>query len=119
MIAPPSARPGANVASALAHPARTRPRAPAVADGEVRFDYATLERRVAGFGGGLLGLGLEAGDAVAVLALNSHRHLECWLAIPRVGLVLNELNTRLAVAELAFILDDSDARALIVDDAFL
>ena len=46
-------------------------------------------------------------------------HLECWLGIPRVGLVLNELNTRLAPAELAFILDDCDTRALVVDDTFL
>jgi long-chain acyl-CoA synthetase len=88
-------------------------------DGGTRFDYATLERRVAGLGGGLLGLGLERGDVVGVLSLNSHRHLECWLGVPRAGLVLNELNTRLAPAELAFILEDSETRALIVDDAFL
>lgn len=54
-----------------------------------------------------------------MLSLNSHRHLECWLGVPRVGLVLNELNTRLAPAELAFIVDDSEARALVVDDAFV
>ena len=105
-----SARPGANVAAALEHTAAVRASAEAVIDGDVRFDYATLGRRIAGVGAGLLSLGLAPGDVVATLALNSYRHLECWLAIPRVGLVLNELNTRLAAAELAFILDDSEAR---------
>ena len=114
----PSARPGANVAASLSHAARIHPRSPAIIDGDVRFDYATLERRVAGLGAGLLALGLETGNVVGVLALNSHRHLECWLGVPRVGLVLNELNTRLAATELSFILDDSETRALIVDDAF-
>ena len=104
----PSSRPGANVGGALAHAARLWPGAPAVVDGTTRFDYATLAKRVGGLGAGLFNLGLEPGDVVAVLALNSHRHLECWLGVPRVGLVLNELNTRLAVAELAFIVDDSE-----------
>lgn len=116
---PPSQRPGANLGSTLARAARLNPSREAVIDGEIRFDYATLERRVAGLGGGLLGLGLQAGDVVAVLSLNSHRHLECWLGIPRVGLVLNELNFRLAPSELAFILTDCEAKALVVDDQFL
>jgi long-chain acyl-CoA synthetase len=42
-----------------------------------------------------------------------------WLAIPRSGRVLNDLNVRLAPAELEFILGDSGARLLLVDDAFL
>ena len=115
----PSARSGTNVASALSWAARLVPAWPAAVDGPVRLDYSTLERRVAGLGGGLLGLGVRPGAVVAVLALNSYRHLECWLGIPRVGLVLNELNTRLALAELEFVLEDSEAEALIVDDAFV
>ena len=116
---PPSLRPGVNTGAALEHAARIRGGSPAVVDGDVRFDYATLERRVAGLGGGLRGLGLGDRDVVAVLSLNTYRHLECWLGVPRVGLVLNELNTRLTAAELTFILDDCEARALVVDDTFL
>ena len=119
VFSPPSTRQGVNAGAVLAHAARFRGAAAAVIDGEVRFDYATLERRVAGLGGGLRAMGLIDGDVVAVLALNSYRHLECWLGIPRVGLVLNELNTRLAAAEIAFVLDDCETRALVVDDAFL
>jgi long-chain acyl-CoA synthetase len=56
---------------------------------------------------------------VAVLGLNSAAHLVAWLAVPRSGRVLNDLNYRLAPAELEFIAADCDARALLVDDAYL
>lgn len=116
---PPSARPGVNVASTLHRAARLQARRTAVVDGDTTYDYATFLQRVAGLGGGLRGLGLERGAVVGVLALNSHRHLECWLGVPRAGFVLNELNTRLSLAELTFIVDDSEAIALVVDDAHL
>jgi acyl-CoA synthetase (AMP-forming)/AMP-acid ligase II len=90
----------------------------AVVDGDVRLSYSDLDRRAAGLHAGLLDRGVERGDVVAVLMLNSHRHLACWFALPRGGLVLNDLNVRLAPDELAFILDDCGAVALIVDDAF-
>ena len=100
--------------SAALHGSRT-----AVIDGDRRITYSELERRVAGLGGGLQRLGVGRGGVVAVLALNSLPHLECWLGIPRSGAVLNDLNYRLAPAELAFILADCDASVLIVDDTFL
>jgi long-chain acyl-CoA synthetase len=74
---------------------------------------------VAGFDASLDELELAPGDVVGVLALNSAAHLVAWLGIPRSGRVLNDLNFRLAPAELEFILSDSGGRALIVDDAFL
>ena len=91
----------------------------AVVDGDARWTYRELGRRVAAFDSGLTELGLAAGDVVGVLGLNSAAHLVAWLAVPRSGRVLNDLNVRLAPAELAFILDDCSARVLLVDDAFL
>ena len=91
----------------------------AVVDGEVRWTYAELGRRVRSFDGELDGQGLAPGDVVGVLALNSWAHLVAWLGVPRSGRVLNEINTRLSAAEARFIVDDSSVRMLIVDDAFL
>jgi acyl-CoA synthetase (AMP-forming)/AMP-acid ligase II len=91
----------------------------AVVDGERRLSYSELAVRVAQLGGGLAQLGAQRGDVVGVLMLNSLEHLECWLGIPGCGAVLNDLNYRLAPAELAFVLDDCEASALIVDDQFL
>jgi len=91
----------------------------AVVEGARRWDYRELRSRVAGFDAALDELGIATGDVVGVLAVNSADHLVCWLAIPRSGRILNDLNFRLAPAELQFILADSGARTLIVDDTFL
>jgi long-chain acyl-CoA synthetase len=91
----------------------------AVVDGEQRWTYRELHRRVAAFHCALDGLGLAAGEVVGVLGLNSAAHLVAWLAVPRSGRVLNDLNVRLAPAELEFILGDCAARVLLIDDAFL
>ena len=94
---------------------------------EGTVDLATSERRswaetalrVGGVATGLRDLGLHSGDRVGVLALNSARHFELWFAIPNAGLVMNDLNYRLAAEELAFIADDSNIAVLFVDSAFL
>lgn len=85
----------------------------AIVDGDTRMTYGEWGARVLGLGAGLRGLGLGDGAVVALAALNSWRHLTCWVGIPASGLVLNNLNYRLAPAELEFILGDSEAAALI------
>jgi long-chain acyl-CoA synthetase len=87
----------------------------AVIDGEVRLDYATLCERCERLGAALATLGVEPGDRVAVLAANGHRYFELFFAIPAWGGVIVPLNTRLAPAELAAILEHSGARVLITD----
>ncbi len=97
------------------------------ADGESTIDIGTGERRtwaetkerVDGLASGLLGLDLEPGSRVGVLMLNSARHLELWFGVPGAGMVLNDLNFRLAAEELRFICDDSQVRVLFVDETFL
>jgi long-chain acyl-CoA synthetase len=91
----------------------------AIVDGATRFTYAQWGQRCLGLGGGLRALGLGDLDVVAVAALNGWRHLTAWVGIPSAGLVLNDLNYRLAAAELEFIVNDCGATALIVDDAHL
>ncbi|MGV0837983.1 long-chain-fatty-acid--CoA ligase [Mycolicibacterium thermoresistibile] len=92
---------------------------PAMVDGPFRWTYRQLGEYVDSFNAALDGLDIAPGAVVGVLAKNSRAHLVGWLGVPRGGRVLNELNTRLSVAELAFIVDDSSCRALIVDDEFL
>jgi long-chain acyl-CoA synthetase len=88
----------------------------AVVDGPTRLTYDEWGRRILGFGGGLRNtLGLPEHAVVAVCSLNTWQHLTCWLAIPSARCVLNDLNYRLAPAELEFIVNDSGAVAIVVD----
>lgn len=52
---------------------------------------------------------------VAVLAPNSPLMLEAHFGVPMAGAILNALNIRLDAASIAFILDHSEARILLVD----
>jgi acyl-CoA synthetase (AMP-forming)/AMP-acid ligase II len=109
----------ASLAWPLRHAARIHADRVAVIDGARRLTYGELDGRVRRLGGALAALGLPRGAFVGVLAGNSAAHLECWLAIPAFGRVIISLNHRLAPGELAFMIDDSQTRALVVDDARL
>ena len=87
----------------------------AVIDGEHTFTWRDLADRCARLASGLAGLGVAAGDRVALLAANGHRFLEAYFGLPAAGMVLVPLNTRLAPAELAHIVQHSGARVLITD----
>jgi long-chain acyl-CoA synthetase len=87
---------------------------PAVVDGETRLDFATLVDRCRRLAGAIQASS-ERGDRVAVLAANSHRVLEAYLATPASGRLYVPLNTRLAEPELAYALEDSGARLLLTD----
>ncbi|CAN5254412.1 long-chain fatty acid--CoA ligase [soil metagenome] len=96
-----------------------RPKSEAIVDGDIRLTYAQWGRRVRGLTGGLRSLGLRTGDVIALIGQNTFRHLECWVGIPAAGMVLNDINYRLAMPELEFIINDCGARALVADGAYL
>ena len=73
--------------------------------------YGELDELANRYANGLLGLGVEHGQRVAVLGENSLEHLVMFMAACKIGAVTVSLNYRLAPAELAFILKDANARA--------
>ena len=101
--------------SPLRRAVMVQPDKEALIDGDRRFTYREMDARVARLRGGLRSLGLADGDRVAGLALNSFRHLEAWFAIPTANLTFNDLNFRLAIPELEFIVNDSGASVLLAD----
>jgi len=103
----------------MARAVATRSKGEAIVDGETRLTYDEWGRRVGGLTAGLRDLGLRTGDVVASIGQNSFRHLECWVGVPAAGMVLNDLNYRLAVQELEFIVNDCSARAIVADGAYL
>lgn len=83
--------------------------------GDIRLTYAETWRRCRQLAGVLAGLGMQAGDRIAILAANSHQYLEVYMAVPAAGYVVVPLNTRHAEPELRYALEDSGARILITD----
>jgi acyl-CoA synthetase (AMP-forming)/AMP-acid ligase II len=80
--------------------------------------FRELADRVAQLAGALQKLGMNTGDRVAMLAMNSDRYLEYQLAVPWGGGVLNPCNVRWSLAEIVYSLKDSGSTCLIVDDSF-
>ncbi len=91
----------------------------AVIDGDIRLNYAQFADRIDRLAGALTGLGLRRGDRVAILDWNSLRYLETYYACLQAGLAFMPLNARLAPAELEYIFNDSEARALLMSAPFL
>lgn len=85
----------------------------AVVDGQSRWNYAELRDRCQRLAGGLAPL--AEGRPVAVLSPNTHVSLEVHFGVPWAGVPLVAVNTRLAVDEVAHILEHSKAAVLIHD----
>ena len=81
--------------------------------------YELLHRRVARLAGALAARGVRQGDRVAMLAHNSARYVEFFLAAWWLGAAANPVNTSWSVAEIAYALKDCDCGVLLVDDQFL
>src|ERR1041385_4445498 len=87
----------------------------AVQDGDRSFTYAEFGERVGRLAAALTGLGVGAGDRVAVLAANGVMPLEAHFGPMRIGAIVVMLNTRLQAAEIGWILKHCGARVLLVD----
>ena len=77
--------------------------------------YAELRDRVNQLSHGFRQLGLVAGDTIALVSRNSRTYFELVLATGQIGLYLTPINYHLAASEIAYIVTNSEARAVIVD----
>ncbi len=90
----------------------------AVVCGRERFTYSQFADRVGRLAGGLRGIGVKPDDRVAFLSLNCHRLLEAYFGVLEAGAVLLPLNIRLAADELAYILNNAEAKILFLEKEF-
>lgn len=110
---------GGRLIQGLRRAAQVKPAGVAAIDGARRYCWSEVQSRAARAAGVLRKAGLSQGGRVAVLAHNSHRYFEIYYAIPWAGGAIVPLNTRLALPELQYILEDSGAEILIVDEHFV
>ena len=80
--------------------------------------FGELNDRMLQVANAMLGLA-SPGDRVGILAENLPEYVECYYGVPAAGMALNFLNYRLHPKEWAWILNNAEARVLIVQDKYL
>src|SRR3712207_491714 len=106
---------GMTMADQLARWSRRSPDVPAVRFEGTGRSYAELDDRVTRLARALRQRGVATADRIAVLALNGMEAWEAYLAGVRLGAVVVPVNFRLVADEVAYVLTDSVAGALVVD----
>ncbi|MBI5778595.1 MAG: AMP-binding protein [Planctomycetes bacterium] len=80
--------------------------------------FARLNQRVNRLAQLLLGLGLKKGDKVSCLLENCLEIVELYLACAKTGIVINPINFRLSVSDVAYIINNADSRAIFCHGEF-
>ena len=89
------------------------PSKPAVFQGDTVLTFAELDARSNRMANVLAGLGVGAGDRVALLFNNDFRFLETIFGAMRLGAVAVPLNIRMGDEALRYVTEDSEARVLV------
>lgn len=86
--------------------------------GKVRYTYRILRERIGRLASALVGLGVEAGQTVAMMDWDSHRYLEAFFAVPMMGAILQTVNVRLSEEQILYTLNHAQADVVIVNSEF-
>jgi fatty-acyl-CoA synthase len=80
-----------------------------------KYTWTQIYKRCIKFASALEKIGICKGDTVSFLAFNTPEIFEAHYSVPMTGGVLNTINIRLDAKTIAYILDHSDAKVLVVD----
>jgi fatty-acyl-CoA synthase len=103
----------------VARNARKFPDREAVVYGNTRLTYREFNARVNRLAHALMDMGIKKGEKVAILLFNCSQYLEAYIALAKMGAIAVPLNFRLHPEELTYIINNSDAVALILGEAFV
>ncbi|MBI2329510.1 MAG: long-chain-fatty-acid--CoA ligase [Chloroflexi bacterium] len=84
-----------------------------------RYTFSQLNERVNRLGNALSDLGVEKGDRVAMLQVNTNQCLETYFAVARLGAIYVPLNYRAKGDELTYMLNSSEANTLLVGERYI
>ncbi|MGD8566397.1 MAG: AMP-binding protein, partial [Candidatus Bathyarchaeota archaeon] len=84
-----------------------------------RRTYTELESRTNKLAMSLLNMGLGKGDRVAVMLYNCVEYVEFCCACAKVGLVVVTISWRFIGEEVQFVVNNSDAKAILLDEEFI
>lgn len=106
------------IAERLVEIAQTNPNKLAVKFEQNSFTFQELLARVYRLINALESLGVQKGDRVAILAQNCHQYRELFWAVALGGFMIVPVNYRLAAREIAYILNDSETKVLLLSDEY-
>src|SRR3954449_11927456 len=104
-----------NVGDSLTRTAAARPDHPAVVDGGRSWTYAELDAWVNRIAHGLAARGYGRGDALGLASGNSAEFLAVYYACAKLGVVCVPINLGWRPDEVAYVLDHSRSRGLVVE----
>lgn len=102
----------------LERAASTFPQHVAIVHGSLQRNYRDFYARARKLASRLEARGIGHGDTVSVMLANTPPMLEAHYGVPMTGAVLHSMNTRLDAKIIAFQLDHSQSRLVIVDREF-
>jgi len=108
-----------NPISFLRRTAKVFPNKLSIVYEDIKFSWSETFERCKRLASALKSEGLERGDVVGFLAVNTPELYEAHFGIPMAGLVLNAINYRLDAKTIAYILSHSETKILFVDAEFL
>ena len=79
------------------------------------FTWTEVFNRCIKFASALEKIGIVEGDTVSVMTFNTPEIFEAHYSVPMTGAVLNTINSRLDAKTVAYILEHSEAKVLIID----
>jgi acyl-CoA synthetase (AMP-forming)/AMP-acid ligase II len=97
---------------------KARPDEEAVVFEDVRLTYGELNDRVNRLANALTKLGYKKGDRITIIADNTHKFLEVYFAIGKLGMSVTPLNYRLSDPEIIHIVNDSEATAFLSGEGY-
>ncbi|EDL66162.1 AMP-binding protein [Bacillus sp. SG-1] len=87
-------------------------------DRNLRMSYKEFDLHCRKVAKGLMGLGLQKGEHMAVWSTNTPEWLACQFATGKMGAVLVTVNTNYRTAELEYLLKQSDATTILLMDQY-
>ena len=101
--------------SFLKRSAEVYPHKTSIVHGDRIYNWEQTYKRSLQFASALSKHGIGKNDTVSILSFNTPEIYEAHYAVPMIGAVLNTINIRLDVETIAYILEHSEAKALITD----
>lgn len=83
-----------------------------------RCTYADINHRAKKIAAALTAFGIQKGDRIGSLALNSYRHMELFFGVSGMGAVLHTVNPRLFPEQIEYIINHAEDQYVFFDLAF-